>query len=104
MSPFFSNDFCSPVSSSHFFPIDPRYMLGLSVLPAVLQFFGFIFLPESPRWLLQKGRSQEARQVLGRIWGDRNIEEEYDTIRTSIEEEENETGSGLRDVSNSRLP
>ncbi|XP_054894235.1 proton myo-inositol cotransporter-like isoform X1 [Poeciliopsis prolifica] len=70
-----------------------RYMLGLSILPAVLQFFGFIFLPESPRWLLQKGRSEEARQVLGRIRGHRNIEEEYDTIRTSIEEE-NVTGSG----------
>ncbi|XP_023203316.1 proton myo-inositol cotransporter-like isoform X1 [Xiphophorus maculatus] len=71
-----------------------RYMLGLSILPAVLQFFGFVFLPESPRWLLQKGRSEEARRVLGRIRGDRNVEEEYDTIRISIEEEENDTGSG----------
>ncbi|KAK5616670.1 hypothetical protein CRENBAI_001835 [Crenichthys baileyi] len=71
-----------------------RYMLGLSVLPAVLQFIGFIFLPESPRWLLQKGRSQEARQVLGRVRGNQNIEEEYDTIRASIEEEGKEAGSG----------
>ncbi|XP_041852292.1 proton myo-inositol cotransporter-like isoform X2 [Melanotaenia boesemani] len=65
-----------------------RYMLGLSVLPAVLQFFGFIFLPESPRWLLQKGQSQEARQVLSRIRENRNVDEEYDTIKASIEEEE----------------
>ncbi|XP_047209577.1 proton myo-inositol cotransporter-like isoform X1 [Girardinichthys multiradiatus] len=71
-----------------------RYMLGLSVLPAVLQFFGFIFLPESPRWLLQKGRNQEARQVLGRVRGNQNIEEEYDSIRASIEEEGKEAGSG----------
>ncbi|XP_078112657.1 proton myo-inositol cotransporter-like isoform X3 [Sander vitreus] len=71
-----------------------RYMLGLSVFPAVLQFVGFLFLPESPRWLLQKGRNQEARQTLSRIRGGQNIDEEYDTIKTVIEEEEKETGGG----------
>uniref|UniRef100_A0A8C4HL99 Proton myo-inositol cotransporter n=1 Tax=Dicentrarchus labrax TaxID=13489 RepID=A0A8C4HL99_DICLA len=72
-----------------------RYMLGLSVVPAVLQFVGFFFLPESPRWLLQKGRGQEARRVLSQIRGGQNIDEEYDTIRTSIEEEEKEASGGL---------
>lgn len=62
-------------------------MLGLSSVPALVQFIGFFFLPESPRWLLQKGRSQEARQVLSRIRGGRNIDLEYETIRSSIEEE-----------------
>ncbi|XP_041651447.1 proton myo-inositol cotransporter-like isoform X2 [Cheilinus undulatus] len=72
-----------------------RYMLGLSVVPAMLQFFGFFFLPESPRWLLQKGRSQEARQVLIQIRGDEGVDEEYNHIKASIEEEENEAGGGL---------
>eukprot|EP00064_Thunnus_orientalis_P008963 superscaffoldBa00001104_g8986 len=71
-----------------------RYMLGLSVVPAALQFVGFFFLPESPRWLLQKGRNQEARQVLSQIRGGQNVDEEYDSIRTSIEEEEKEGGGG----------
>uniref|UniRef100_A0A8C2ZD52 Proton myo-inositol cotransporter n=1 Tax=Cyclopterus lumpus TaxID=8103 RepID=A0A8C2ZD52_CYCLU len=70
-----------------------RYMLGLSVLPAVLQFVGFLFLPESPRWLLAKGRSQEARRALSRIRGDRGVDEEYAAIRTSVEKEKK--GAGL---------
>lgn len=73
-----------------------RYMLGLSVVPAVLQFIGFIFLPESPRWLLQKGRTQDARRVLSQIREEQSIDEEFDTIRTSIEAEETEASGGER--------
>ncbi|KAK7130269.1 hypothetical protein R3I93_019793 [Phoxinus phoxinus] len=69
-----------------------RYMLGLSVVPALLQFLGFLFLPESPRWLIQKGLTQKARRVLSQIRGNQNIDEEYDTIKSSIEEEEKDCG------------
>ncbi|XP_051976251.1 proton myo-inositol cotransporter [Xyrauchen texanus] len=69
-----------------------RYMLGLSVVPALLQFLGFLFLPESPRWLIQKGLTQKARRVLSQIRGNQNIDEEYDTIKSSIEEEEKDSG------------
>ncbi|KAM4569760.1 proton myo-inositol cotransporter-like [Odontesthes bonariensis] len=71
-----------------------RYMLGLSVLPAVLQFVGFLFLPESPRWLIQRGLTQKARRVLSQIRGNQNIDEEYDGIKNSIEEEEKDSGGG----------
>lgn len=69
-----------------------RYMLGLSVLPAVLQFVGFLFLPESPRWLIQRGLTQKARRVLSQIRGNQNIDEEYDSIKNSIDEEEDGRG------------
>ncbi|XP_011720222.1 proton myo-inositol cotransporter isoform X2 [Macaca nemestrina] len=70
-----------------------RYMLGLAAIPAVIQFFGFLFLPESPRWLIQKGQTQKARRILSQMRGNQTIDEEYDSIKNNIEEEEKEVGS-----------
>ncbi|XP_042323400.1 proton myo-inositol cotransporter [Sceloporus undulatus] len=70
-----------------------RYMLGLSAVPAVIQFLGFLFLPESPRWLIQKGQTQKARRILSRMRGNQTIDEEYDSIKNNIEEEEKEVGA-----------
>ncbi|KAI3366868.1 hypothetical protein L3Q82_009519 [Scortum barcoo] len=73
-----------------------RYMLGLSVVPAVLQFIGFLFLPESPRWLIQRGLTQKARRVLSQIRGNQNIDEEYDSIKNSIDEEDSGGGNSRK--------
>ncbi|NXP17689.1 MYCT protein, partial [Scytalopus superciliaris] len=70
-----------------------RYMLGLSAVPAVIQFLGFLFLPESPRWLIQKGQTQRARRILSQMRGNQAIDEEYDSIKNNIEEEEKEAGA-----------
>lgn len=78
----------------HFLLLPFRYMFGLSVIPALLQFLGFLFLPESPRWLIQRGLTQKARRVLSQIRGNQNIDEEYDSIKNSIEEEEKDSGGG----------
>ena len=40
-----------------------RFMLGLAGIPSLIQFFGFIFMPESPRWLVGKDREFEARNA-----------------------------------------
>ncbi|XP_071589998.1 proton myo-inositol cotransporter isoform X2 [Heliangelus exortis] len=70
-----------------------RYMLGLSAVPAIIQFLGFLFLPESPRWLIQKGQTQRARRILSQMRGNQAIDEEYDSIKNNIEEEEKEVGA-----------
>lgn len=65
-----------------------RYMLGIAAVPAGIQFFGFLFMPESPRWLIQKKRYDEALLILKRIRGADDVTEEFDDIRRECEEAE----------------
>lgn len=46
-----------------------RVPWGLQMIPAVILFFGMIFLPESPRWLARKGRWDECLDVLALVHG-----------------------------------
>ncbi|GAD26213.1 sugar-proton symporter [Gluconobacter thailandicus NBRC 3257] len=42
-------------------------MFGIGMLPALILFIGMAFLPNSPRWLALKGRTDEALAVLCRV-------------------------------------
>ncbi|XP_070558860.1 proton myo-inositol cotransporter-like isoform X3 [Ptychodera flava] len=67
-----------------------RYMLGLAGVPSLLQFVGFLFLPESPRWLIARGRKDEARRVLSMMRGGTSVDDEVDEIQHTIDKQHGE--------------
>ncbi|CAH9108890.1 unnamed protein product [Cuscuta europaea] len=64
-----------------------RWMLGVSAVPAVIQFCLMLFMPESPRWLYMKNDKSKATVVLSKIYDPYRLEEEIDQLATALEEE-----------------
>lgn len=58
-----------------------RWMLGLAIVPAVILFVGMYFMPESPRWLVNKGKLDLAREVLGRTRTEGEVDQEIQELR-----------------------
>lgn len=78
-----------------------RWMLGLSVIPAVILFVTACRLPRSPRWLMTKQRFDEAKDVLNNLHGEAKAEEEMSHIKnvmqqTSLSLKETLSGNYLR--------
>jgi SP family xylose:H+ symportor-like MFS transporter len=74
------------ISSLHVGEMECRWMFGVMAAPSVAFFFMLFLTPQSPRWLLAKGRTDEARQVLQICGTDGgSIEDEVREIQTSLD-------------------
>jgi MFS transporter, SP family, major inositol transporter len=73
-----------------------RIMFGVCALPAIALFFGMMRMPESPRWLVEKGRDEEALAVLKTVRSEDRALAELRQVETVREEEkgDNQMSSG----------
>ncbi|KAK3181668.1 fructose symporter [Lecanicillium sp. MT-2017a] len=80
-----------------------RYILGSSLVFSTIMFFGMLFLPESPRYLMHKGRILEAYKVWKRIRGiaDAESRDEYYVMASSVRQEDTIVSEGAK---NNRYP
>ncbi len=66
-----------------------RWMYWMQALPAAVFLVALLFIPESPRFLVSKGRLDEARTVLGRIFGDEAAVTKVAEIKASFSQDHN---------------
>jgi len=62
-----------------------RWMFLAAAVPAVVYGLIAFALPESPRFLVLKGRDDEVRAIFARLWPDDDVERAIRDMRTSIE-------------------
>lgn len=75
-----------------------RWMLGLETIPAVLYFFGLFMVPRSPRWLIMKGKFNEAITIMTRFTNSEEAQNDVELIKESIKKEENKNKPGISEL------
>uniref|UniRef100_A0A1X7TT77 Major facilitator superfamily (MFS) profile domain-containing protein n=1 Tax=Amphimedon queenslandica TaxID=400682 RepID=A0A1X7TT77_AMPQE len=78
-----------------------RIALGLQCVLAVVLIIGMIFLPETPRWLVKKGKSKKADKTLHRLrkdYTEEEIKEELNDIEFTVLNSNNSLMDAFTDV------
>ncbi len=81
-----------------------RWMFAAMTVPAVLYGVLSFTIPESPRYLMAKGRIDEAREVLKRVLGERGLTAKIGQIRESLRRDKPPSWSDLRGPAFGLLP
>ena len=61
-----------------------RWMYLMQAIPAAVFLLALLFIPESPRFLVAKGRDEQAMKVLGDLFGSSVASTRFDEIRASF--------------------
>lgn len=65
-----------------------RAMFGTEAIPAAAFFLLLFTVPESPRWLFQRGKEEISRRILSRVNGSAEAEREIQEIRETLAQQQ----------------
>lgn len=86
-----------------------RLPWGLQMIPAIILFLGMFFFPESPRWLMDHDRDEEALEILADVHGggDKNnelVRLEFEEIKQQVIFEKSEGAKSYLDLLKGNIP
>jgi len=73
-----------------------RWMYLMQAIPAAIFLIALIFIPESPRYLVSKGRDESAENVLTKLFGSATARAKLDEIRVTFSEDHRPRFSDLK--------
>lgn len=77
-----------------------RWMFGIEAAPGALLAVAMVFVPHTPRWLVERDRADEAKQVLRRTRPEADVDEEADEITEVADKQKR---SSVKDLFGPRL-
>jgi len=92
------------IANSHFSFLNEdnywRYMLAAAFIPSLIFFLLLLLVPESPRWLVLKGRLPLSEKIFGKIYGIAEAKGQVDAVKENIN---SEGAANIRDVLSPRF-
>lgn len=77
---------------------DWRWMLGSALIPAILLFIGSLVLPESPRYLVQTGKREEAKNVLHVLRAHTNTDPDQELVDIERVASQEQKRGGIKEL------
>lgn len=75
-----------------------RWMLGVEAFPAIIYFTALFVVPRSPRWLIMKGKDEEALRVMANASGEELAYSELEAIKLSLKSETSKKKIRIKEI------